>query len=537
MINLYPSKKTPIFNVAFLSALVIIGVFVSFDFGKTESINISKINQWTESTGAGISVPACNSASPPISMSCNPDGTVAVTYNWDLTGVPVVNAASYWFGFYSYQVWYNYVGGGDVIRWITDQPIGSNSFNVSANHAYWYYDYILSNMVEHIDLYSFTTPNCVSTTAPAIDNVTINPSPIIADNSTQYTIMVTASDPDGGADVKSEYTMVNYQGVNAGIYRGYVGWSDQGFPYWDNNFKPGSYMACNGGGSGAIYTRTDGQLPYGSEYINLVSCGTTVSGNQRYVTFVVSFNSNFTSPTDNNTLSGWVMDNSGQIDVTAQATGGWKPFSTFSLAPPVAPPSSFLLTPQTLGGGGILTSPSACNSAMLSWTASTGATGYRILRGSSRMDISSGEPQPYTALNYTDSTVVQNTSYLYQIEAWNSGGTTRSNAVTVTTPYCPPIVDLSASPMFISAHTASAISWNSTYATSCWVDAGWYDIEENQNYYVRFANGLSGVNVSTGNLVYSTRYTATCTGPGGSGTDIATVTILGSPGWKEIIPR
>ena len=79
----------------------------------------------------------------------------------------------------------------------------------------------------------------------------------------------------------------------------------------------------------------------------------------------------------------------------------------------------------------------ACNSVPLSWTAASGADAYRILKGSPSGDISPS--QPYTALNFTDTTVSQNTTYPYQIEAYNSAGTNRSNTITVTTPYCSPL--------------------------------------------------------------------------------------------------
>ncbi len=85
----------------------------------------------------------------------------------------------------------------------------------------------------------------------------------------------------------------------------------------------------------------------------------------------------------------------------------------------------------------------ACNFVPLSWTSSSGADAYRILRGSPRVDIS--PYQPYTAQNFSDTGVSQNTSYAYQIEAYNSSGTNRSNTINVSTPYCPPTISLSAS--------------------------------------------------------------------------------------------
>ena len=169
----------------------------------------------------------------------------------------------------------------------------------------------------------------------------------------------------------------------------------------------------------------------------------------------------------------------------------------------------------------------ACNSVPLSWTAASGADGYRILKGSPRVDIS--PYQPYTALNFTDTSVSQNTGYLYQIEAYNSAGTNRSNTINITTPYCLPTVDLSANPTSIFQGQSSTLTWSSAYATSCTASNAWSG-----------SKALNGSEVVIPSPPPSATYSLSCFGPGGSiGPQSVTVNIapLALPNWKEIIPR
>ena len=177
----------------------------------------------------------------------------------------------------------------------------------------------------------------------------------------------------------------------------------------------------------------------------------------------------------------------------------------------------------TLSAGGGL----ACNSVPLSWTASAGADTYKILRGSPRVDIS--RYQPYTALNFTDYSVSQNTDYQYQIEAYNDAGTNRSNEKSVTTPNCPPTLSFSGLPTSIYQGQSTTLTWSSTYTTSCTASGAWSG-----------SKPVSGSEVVIPLPPPSVTYTMICTGPGDStGPQSVTVDItpLALPEWKEIIPR
>ncbi len=168
----------------------------------------------------------------------------------------------------------------------------------------------------------------------------------------------------------------------------------------------------------------------------------------------------------------------------------------------------------------------ACNSVPLSWTAASGAQAYRILRGSPRVDIS--PYQPYTALNYTDATVIQNTTYPYQIEAYNSSGTNRSNTINVSTPYCPPTLNFSAAPTSIYQGQNTTLSWTTSYTTSCIASGGWSG-----------SKALNGSQVVVPLPPPQVTYTLTCSGSGGSTSGSVTINIapLLLPDWQEIIPR
>lgn len=80
-----------------------------------------------------------------------------------------------------------------------------------------------------------------------------------------------------------------------------------------------------------------------------------------------------------------------------------------------------------------------------------------------------------------------------------------------------PVVALSASPNTIPYNTSSTLTWNSTDATSCLASGGWAG-----------AKALGGTETIL-NLVSSSTFTLSCTGPGGSDTKSAVVTVSAPP--------
>ena len=94
-----------------------------------------------------------------------------------------------------------------------------------------------------------------------------------------------------------------------------------------------------------------------------------------------------------------------------------------SFTAPVAAPGSFTLNAPSAG----------TTSVALSWTASSGASSYQVVRGTSSGNETTSLTTT-TSLSYTDSPVSSGTQYFYKVIASNSGSTpTASNEQSVTT--------------------------------------------------------------------------------------------------------
>ncbi|MDO8623926.1 MAG: peptidoglycan-binding protein [bacterium] len=159
-------------------------------------------------------------------------------------------------------------------------------------------------------------------TTPSIDKVSISSSLVKADGMTPYTITVTGSDPSGGGNVSYEYALINFQGDNGdqtkAKARGYLSWY-----YGSSGWAGLNPITCTGTGGVAVK-----QNDWGNQYVNLISCTSSVSGNTRTVTFTVTFNPSFTAPLTNNDISGRVYNIPGNI-------ADWKNFDiNFGLTPP-----------------------------------------------------------------------------------------------------------------------------------------------------------------------------------------------------------
>ncbi len=150
--------------------------------------------------------------------------------------------------------------------------------------------------------------------APALGSATINTSPVIANDSTQYTITAVANDESGGTDIRDQMVLINNAGTNVGTYRGYLAWShDTSFPFFGGdsaNYKNGTWVGCTGGGSATIFDGAAGG-GFGYQYLDIVACTTSVAGNQRTTTFTVTFDTTFATPTTNNNLSMYAQDTGG----------------------------------------------------------------------------------------------------------------------------------------------------------------------------------------------------------------------------------
>jgi len=142
--------------------------------------------------------------------------------------------------------------------------------------------------------------------APTISNsVSISSALVKPDSSTPYSITVASNDTSGGTNISHLYALINgggidpyNRGTNTGQYRGLLLW------YYGGNPWPGykDNMSCTGGGYAAV------DNAYGDQYIHLLSCSSTISGNLRTVVFNVEFEIVFTTPVSNNDISGNAQD-------------------------------------------------------------------------------------------------------------------------------------------------------------------------------------------------------------------------------------
>lgn len=166
------------------------------------------------------------------------------------------------------------------------------------------------------------TPTPTAVYGPNILSANISPNPVKTNGISQHNITITTNDRNGSGIVEQQ-AVINYQGPNAGLLRGRLIWAKT--TNW-SAISSAPPLPCTNGGFAVSYQSAS----YGYSYLNLVSCKTTVLGSSRTTIFVVSFNTNFTTPIANNTLSGYSRDGKGMTD-------GWRAFETFNLATSTIP--------------------------------------------------------------------------------------------------------------------------------------------------------------------------------------------------------
>jgi len=177
---------------------------------------------------------------------------------------------------------------------------------------------------------------------------------------------------------------------------------------------PTGLTATAGNGQVSLsWTASSGATGY---YVNR---STTAGGETRYATVSA------TTYTDNMAANGTTY----YYKVSAYNSYGEGANSSEVSATPTAggtkPPAPTGLT-ATAGNG----------SVALSWNASSGATGYNVLRGIT----SGGETQlaTTTSTTYTDSTAANSTKYYYVVQATNAAGTSGNSNEVNATPTAPP---------------------------------------------------------------------------------------------------
>ena len=167
---------------------------------------------------------------------------------------------------------------------------------------------------------------------------------------------------------------------------------------------------------------------------------------------------------------------------------------TVTVTSPSVPTLSLSAEPSSVASGG---------AATLTWT-STNATACTASNGWSGTRATSGTFDTGPLTSTTTFTLACNGA---------GGSVTQAATVTVTGVVAAPTVVLTANPTSIANGASSSLDWSSTDATTCTATGGWSGTK-----------ATSG-SQATGALIATTSFTLGCTGPGGTGSASATVTV------------
>jgi Concanavalin A-like lectin/glucanases superfamily/Bacterial Ig domain/Divergent InlB B-repeat domain/CARDB/Fibronectin type III domain len=155
----------------------------------------------------------------------------------------------------------------------------------------------------------------VDSTPPTQDEVTLSKTGWKIDGVNTYDITIKASEPATGSGIREMRALINYQGDNNANKRGYFAWKESGYTWGIDNST--DRIPCKGVGFAVKYNGNSGTpIGYGKDYIKLLGCSTSVTGNQRTVTFTVLPSTNFGDFSEND-VSFWARD-------YAMNKTGWK---------------------------------------------------------------------------------------------------------------------------------------------------------------------------------------------------------------------
>ncbi|MFN7933200.1 MAG: DUF4091 domain-containing protein [Bryobacteraceae bacterium] len=161
------------------------------------------------------------------------------------------------------------------------------------------------------------------------------------------------------------------------------------------------------------------------------------------------------------------------------------------LAAPSAPSAPVMLSPAN--GSTTSTTPA------LTWSASTGATSYKVYLGTATTPALAGT---VTGTSFSPSTLLDGTAYYWRVEAVNNGGTTSSPTWSFQTQIPLPSVPLNVSPSngTTVSNLTPALQWApSTNATS-------YDVYFGSSTSPALAGTLAGTSYSPGTLSGNSTY-------------------------------
>lgn len=171
-----------------------------------------------------------------------------------------------------------------------------------------------------------------------IDSLNISSQTLIAFDYPTYNITLQTSDLAGPNSIKDVRALINYQGDNSIYPRGYFVWgqTQDDVMFYDYDPDITVYGTAENGGFWGFHESLYGGL----EYITPLSCETSISGNQRTITweFKVKPQWGLDGPLTNNDISGYARNDS----FTNRET--WKNFDiNFDIREPQCGDEGFLL--------------------------------------------------------------------------------------------------------------------------------------------------------------------------------------------------
>lgn len=143
---------------------------------------------------------------------------------------------------------------------------------------------------------------------PVLEHVSLNTDKLVADDTSVYTLTETGSDGNGYEDIQALRWLINYQGDNAGDYRGYVSWgiTPEAIGVWGGTENWDIQPVTSGEGYVGLRMNGWGQ----DNYIRPVAAREAHSGNNRNVEFDFTVKPLFYEhgPLTANDVSGVVQD-------------------------------------------------------------------------------------------------------------------------------------------------------------------------------------------------------------------------------------
>ena len=339
---------------------------------------------------------------------------------------------------------------------------------------------------------------CTVVTSPTVDYVQINSTSVAPDGSTQYTVTIKGTDTGGASKIRYQYALINVGGTNIASRRGWLAWN-----LLDPWTTHKDYRGCGNGYAAVLSSSVGGYDVYGHQYVNLVGCTSTVSGNERTTVFTVTFPTTFTAPLTLNDIGGAIYNSDGNWNSNSDAgLYPWKNYDiNFGLYMP--PPTNLSVT-----------CPAPGTTLTTTWTSpGAGYNTFYYRAGTPSTDWTGNVEQSTVTGTSKSRASVSGQSYNVWVHTRHASdplfySSLVSDTVTCGAPSAP-VVTLTASPNPVASGNSTTLTWTVSGATSC------SSVGANAIPAGNWSTAGSG-NVSSGAIASARTYQLSCTGAGGT---------------------